>query len=689
MPDLYLQFKVESRSLVDRSRHYAGQQCDSGSTTLHFTYDPINFLDSEDVTPYIIFDVTDDEGNPLTYGPNSTPRFDGYTFTLPWDLTSRVKRSRIEYQLWFVRNNVTIDDTTQIPHLDSTDYILSSIGGIALKPSVVNRCKPCSPCKPSAPTTEPTLMGLMDIVLGNAAMLPVRMDEADDGRIRLTFNTYYGEKSQSITLDVPSLTEDGTVDERFLPIIRSWFSPTGEFLPTANNIASANLVYAALSEKSDKAMPVVTWSADSNYSIGALVLDGAGRLYRAIASSKGIQPSDPQYWVRVLDESDIPDPPEPGTGEEPSDDAILDYGYIKTLLAQKLDKASVVTEWSEEPTDDTVPSAKLVLDSFETLRTYTDAMVADEWQDPLPTDIAPSQRLVDDALKAKTDKTMAIPEWDADTEYPYQAVVVYEGVLYISNINSNRDKVPVAEDVWWTPVTSTQGGGSGGGSGGTGTPLAATFVSIIGNGTDTSFDIEHNLNTENVTVELRTSDGRLYVRSTITVLDEKTVRVEFRHPPADKSITVLIASYIASPNSMVVTLGDGVSTSFEIEHNFGTYNVFAQFRDARSGLLFYADVTAVSPSAIRADFAMPPDPDSVVLCLAPCIPQSSIEGYVHTQSVAADTWVINHGLNRIVAVYITDLDGEEQDAWVKQDLATLNTVTVRFSEPVAGIAVLR
>lgn len=676
MPELHIKFIAETRSLVDRSKCYAGQQCDSGSTTLIFHYDPLNFIEQEGVTPYIIFDVNDDEGNPLTYGPNSTPKFDGYRFDVPWDVTSRAKRYRVEYQLWFVKNNVTIDDETQIPHLDSSDYILSAVGGIALGNSIVGRNR-CDPGCPTLPTTEPKLMGLMDIVLKHAVMLPVKMALNDETeRLELTFNTYYGEVSQTLSLNVPYLDENDEVPAEFLPIIQSWFDSEGRFIATAQNIASSSLVYQSLEGKTDKVMAIPSWDSTFSYSVGAAVIGSDGAIYRATAPSMGVDPTSASgSWTRVLDLTSIVS----GSLDSPSDSTVPSTSLLSDLLGTKLDKASVVDEWSEVPSSTSVPSERLVYS--EMAGKAPADVVTDEWLDPHSSTRTPSERLVYEALDAKADKSNAIPVWDSETVYGYQAVVIFEGALYISSINGNVNHVPTLDTMYWSAVSS--------GSGGSGTVARGVFAQVIGNGEDTEYVVKHDLHTRNITAELRMADERAYVRSRISVVDDDTIRVTFTHAPSQDSIVVMVASYIASPNAVITTLGNGIDTSFEVEHSFGTYNVFAQLRDADTGLLVYSDITAISPSAVRVDFARPPDADSIVLCLAPCIPDSTTGGFTYTQSTPSAEWTINHGLNRVVAVYTTSLDGEEMSAWVKQDMTTLSSVTIRFSEPVSGIAYLR
>ena len=681
MTDIHFRYLSQTRTLQDRSQRYAGQQCDAGSTRLHLDYDPIGYLEMYGFTPYIVFNVIGPDGNPMVYGPNSTSRFDGYRFDLPWDLTSRIKQARVEFQLFLVKPNVTVDDETDVPKLDSTDYELSSITGIAFRPSIVGKRR-CDPGCPPLPTTEPNLMGLMDVFMDYGILVPVKAQYNESTRrLEMVFHTYYGDNDQTLELNVPVLSDEGTIEPEYLPIIQAWLAQDGTLQATQENIPSALLTYNALMQKSDKVRPIPDWVPTTAYEAGALVT-WRNVVYRAASASQGVEPQmGSTAWIRMLDLAQI------ATNlDNPTAYTIPSTMLLSSELNKKFDKADVIDAWNDKPSETQVPSEVLVRYEFASVTDYADSKVSDEWEEPLPTDVAPSERLVREALDAKTDIAMAIPEWSDSVEYQYQSTVIYEGVVYISTANGNVGNIPGVEDMWWTPITSN-GGSSGGGS--SGTVAGSTYMAVIGDGESTEFTIEHPLGTENVTVELRTSDTRAYVRSTVQVLDKDRIKVSFRHAPAADGIIVLIASYIASPDAIVMTLGNGTDSSFTIEHNWGTYNVFAQLRMVADGMLVYSDVTAISPSQVRVDFAHPPAQDSIVLCLAPCIPSSTVNGFTFTQSTPSDNWVINHGLNRVVAVYTMTLDGEEMSGYVKQDMTTLNSVTIQFSEPVTGVAYLR
>lgn len=673
MTDLNYRYLARSRTLQDCSKRYAGQQCDSGATTLRFSYDPLNYLELNDWTAYIIFNVMGPDGNPMVFGPNSPSRFDGYTFDLPWDVTSRVKQARVEFQLWLVKADIEIDDATQLPSLESTDYELSTITGIALKPSIMGKRR-CDPGCPPLPTTEPTLMGLMQVFMEYGVVRPVKAVKNEEERCyELVFRSYNGGED-TVKLDIPWLDEDGNVDASFLPIINEWFSEDGELQATDSNLPSALLTYDALNGKTDKVMAIPDWDAESTYSAGSTVIGSDGRLYISLQDANiGLDPTLGTGWRVIIDESDL-------TGEDGRFD-IPQMEDIQALLDLKFDKIDVINAWNDEPSTTQVPSEALVLSKVaESL----DGIVSNEWGDPFSTERAPSEALARSEIDKKTDKTMAIPEWDAEETYEYMATVVYEGQIYISRQPDNRDRIPSADEVWWTPISCTGGGCSSGCS------CSGPYVAIIGDGTNTEFTVAHGLGSENVLVELRDVISRRYVRSTIQVVDSNTIRVTFRNPPTSDGIVVVVTDMMCNTNIIVETIGNGTDTHFEITHNWGTYNVFSQFRmNDGTGLLVFADVTAINPAQVALDFAEPPAQDQIIFYMVPCISDCTFTSYTHTQTTPSDEWVINHNLNRVVAVYTMDLDGEEMSAYVRQDMATLNSVTIQFSEPVTGVAYIR
>jgi len=192
---------VERNRFLNVERKYVGQQFDSLTTTLHFEYDPVDFLstehDGKHYTPYIIFDVRDDDGDPMIYGSASTPKFDGYTFSLPWDITSRAMTQRITYQLYFVSDDYYVYDEEQRKYVESgegTKYMLSPKDGIAIKPSIGGeKRRKCCPTT-MAPSTEPSIVGYINMWKEKGLIGPVKtILDPETGIYTLTFQTFSGE----------------------------------------------------------------------------------------------------------------------------------------------------------------------------------------------------------------------------------------------------------------------------------------------------------------------------------------------------------------------------------------------------------------------------------------------------------------------------------------------------------------
>lgn len=196
-------FDVARGRFLNVQRKYCGQQYDSLSTTLHFEYDPIDFLKDTGFIPYIMFDVQDCDGCPLIYGPNSDPVFDGYTFSIPWDVTSRIKSQRVEYQLYFVssKDYVFDEQTRRYKRISKgTKYVISPKDGIALKPTIGNKRKCCPPTM--SPSTEPDVVGYINLWKEEGLIGPVTTSvDPVTGKYTLMFQTFNG-KRYDVELEV-------------------------------------------------------------------------------------------------------------------------------------------------------------------------------------------------------------------------------------------------------------------------------------------------------------------------------------------------------------------------------------------------------------------------------------------------------------------------------------------------------
>lgn len=374
MTDITRIFDYQTRAIRNVERKYSGQMYDAMATTIHFEYDPINFLayDPEYVDPetgrvgehwipYIMFSVKDDDGNFLVYGPDpntSQPTFDGYTFTIPWDVTSRVEKTRrVDYQLWFVKNYVEFDPNDGVAHLASTDYVLSEVDCIVIKPSIECRKKKNPCCPATAPSSEPSVIGYINLWKEYGLVSPVGQSTDEDGKPVLKFKTYNGNKNVDVTLDVAPLDEDGKVPIKFLPT-----GHTNGTIPlivgTINN--NRALVYSE--------------------ALGGFVDGSAITPEGSVTSAQlDIMAQNPeQYHLRpgtvynCLDKRQYP--PETGEWYRAGTNWIWETDHWEPLTGgEDLDdyqlKEYRVSAWQATPDDEHYPSEKLVKDSLDAMET--------------------------------------------------------------------------------------------------------------------------------------------------------------------------------------------------------------------------------------------------------------------------------------------------------------------------------
>ena len=606
MTDIYRLFDVESRALkCIKGRQYAGQSFDSYSTTLHIVYSDSTFLEADSegsaYIPYIIFDKLTEDGAPYAYGPSSTPAFDGYTFDIPWDITAG-SSGRIQYQLCYTLTEWELDDRGVAIVVKDATNLLSAKDGIILKPSIKAGCAPPDRM-PLAPYIDPSVTAMVSMLLERALVVPVSVELGDDNRIHLLFNTYRGDGDVDVCLDMPYLTSGGTVSPEFLAFIDSWDEAASD------NLASALMTSEALALKVDAASIVTEWS------------------------------------------------------DETSDERIPSESLVKDSLDKKVDADTLVTEWSDPLSDANIPSEKLVRESL------------DEVEGELSDNVGTLTALID----TKTDIMMAVPAWDAETTYDEGSTVIVGTSIYVSLESDNTGHEPETSEEWWSEISGAAGD--------------ETFTAVIGDGTSTSFTVAHNLGTRNLHVALRLiEDGSSespYVDAKVVSVSENEVRIDFTSAPDWNSVVVIIGAADINGVMWCGTVGNGTDTVYEVTHNLGTYNLFKSLRMTSSGEYVHAAMYAVSPTRVRLEFEDAVDTDAVTVMLASCVP-TEYEGrrYVHEQTEASDTWVVNHGLGRMVTVQTFDSDGVEVLGEVVQDMTGLNTVTIRFSEPVSGYAVV-
>ena len=456
MTTLKRTFDLEKRTLKSTDRCYVGQVYDHISTTLEFTYNPINALTDGGYTAYIVFDLCSDDGDLFVFGPGSSPRFDGRTFEIPTSVTSRITTQRLDYQLWLIKNRTEWNG--RIDELGDTEYLFSAKDTLAFKPTTKCRCPSKDPCRPPQPNLEPGTLGWVNYLRDHAVLTPFTetYGTLEDGTEGVTIHipTYNEDRDQDLVLHIPYLDSEGLID------IHTFLRVVEEYNPDVTH------------------------------------------------------------------------------------DQIMTALCVQNLLDEKLDKSSVIDEWSDEYEELDVPSARL---TKATLDTKLDQNAVIDSYD------TPWSEYKDKKVPFSADLLRRNPvgPWDPKIEYREDSIVLHEGMLFISQGNPNIGHTPQVwppgtetpeKKAWWLPV---RGSGSG-------DTNVSTFVEIIGpneySGVDDNtglyaYDVYHHFNTSDLFIQARMNKGdALYtVDAVYDVTDKTKVRVLLSNQITDNELVVYIS----------------------------------------------------------------------------------------------------------------------------------------------------
>lgn len=667
MTNLKRTFDLETRTLKSKDRCYVGQVYDHISTTLEFSYNPINALTDGGYTAYIMFDLYDDNGDIFVFGPGSSPRFDGRTFEIPTSVTSRITTQRLEYQIWLVKNRTEWNG--RIEELGDTEYLFSAKDSLAFKPTTRCRCPSRDPCRPPQPDLEPGTLGWVTYLRDHAVLTPFvetygTLEDGTEG-VTLHIPTYNEDRDQDLILHIPYLDSEGLIDihtflrivEEYNPeathdqimtalcvqnlledkldkdsVISEWSEAVGKDIA----VPDAGLVKAELSKKADSIDPIPVWNPETVFGESSVVVFDQNLYLSLKADNVGHSPSDPEWWSTVME---------------------LD---------------SVVDTWdvSKEPW------AGYANDPFKT----------------------PSARL---------SRLRPIAPWDAGISYEEDSVVLHGGILYVSTADNNLghepfvsdidpDKTTTSDPVWWSPVRGVpESGGQYSDSSTTyniigGDPIIDETTGMC------AYDVPHPYNTRNLFISARTFDPENASRSYLfdalfDVSSPKKVRVLTNKPLAPESAVIYISPGGGGDVETVfrTIIGDGSTKVFDIAHNLGIADVFVCIRDLE-GHLVQTNMRSTGPGTVRLTFAHPPDEDSLFVTVCPAIQaQPSTENSVFEFRTPSKEWVVDHNLHKIVSVQTYDSRGIEIIGSVVQDLVSYDSVTVRFNQEFSGFMVVR
>lgn len=128
------------------------------------------------------------------------------------------------------------------------------------------------------------------------------------------------------------------------------------------------------------------------------------------------------------------------------------------------------------------------------------------------------------------------------------------------------------------------------------------------------------------------------------------------------------------------------SASWTINHGLNTTGVQVQVFDNLGHVVLPDEITVVDPNTVKVDLSSGMVGRAVILTGHTDGNVKPTYSYTHYQSVASDTWVINHnlGYHPILRVFIGN--NEVQPAGITHD--SNNTTTVTFSQPYVGLAKL-
>ena len=241
--------------------------------------------------------------------------------------------------------------------------------------------------------------------------------------------------------------------------------------------------------------------------------------------------------------------------------------------------SDVMMSWPADPGDETVPSVKAVDDTFLKSRLsqpdrllMTDAVgdvdatgprVVDAWSAVPSDDNLPTEKLVRDDLDTRAldadvvHNNRGTPVWSSLITYAQDSTVTYNGDLYISQNDSNTGNIPdELLTAWWTLVRGSGGGGED--------DPGAYRAFLIGDGTSTEFVCNHGFNTYlTAHVIYSNLDDRETVDAVFERVSKNRTRVSFYTPPAEDGFTCVIYRPGLGPEN-VVTSFNGQTGDVEI-----------------------------------------------------------------------------------------------------------------------------
>lgn len=210
---------------------------------------------------------------------------------------------------------------------------------------------------------------------------------------------------------------------------------------------------------------------------------------------------------------------------------------------------------------------------------------------------------------------------------------------------------------------------------------ASAYATTIGDGTNSTYTVTHNLNTKNIFVIIRDADSPYdSIQARWEATTDNSITLDFSTAISSNSRRVIV---IAAGNLDYYssTIGDGTSSTINIDHNLGSRDVAVTLRNASS---LYENINAAifcsTAKTISVDFGLAPTANSIVASVF-----FPLEDYTYSSVIGDGTntsYIITHNLNtRDIGIIIRNTESPYDLIQTRWEATSLNTATIYFSGP--------
>ena len=210
-------------------------------------------------------------------------------------------------------------------------------------------------------------------------------------------------------------------------------------------------------------------------------------------------------------------------------------------------------------------------------------------------------------------------------------------------------------------------------------PVVSTYSQTIGDGTNSTYVVNHYLGTKNISVIVRDANSPYdVVAARWEATTDNSITLDFSTAVSASSRRVFIAS-TGTLSYYTATVGDGTSSSIDLVHNLGSRDVYATVINSSSPYeIVEVGVLAPSANKLTLDFSKAPQAGSLVASVF--LP---LEGYEYSSLIgngSSTSFVLTHNLGtRDINIIVRDTQSPYQILDTRWEATTVNTVTVYFT----------